>query len=171
MNSLFSSYLLSCIWLISFLLFPCASVWKNTRAWVTFPIGILNDSCYFARRNRLCCGRSFACQRLYYNNNWKPKLAVFSPSSDCCFPLDGCCTGATQLKQRNLHLLFPSWRLLHRSNTTEAAQLAFIVSLVAAVAPEQHNWSSATSNIVPRTVTSNNLAISWCSTYLYNICV
>ena len=34
--------------LISFVLFPCASVWKNTHTWVPyFPYGIRNGYCFF----------------------------------------------------------------------------------------------------------------------------
>ena len=37
----------SSVYLILFLLFPCASVWENTRARSPFPIAILNGTCVF----------------------------------------------------------------------------------------------------------------------------
>ena len=43
-----SYYLRLYLYLISFLLFPCASVWENTCAWVPpFPIAILNCTFFF----------------------------------------------------------------------------------------------------------------------------
>ena len=56
-HSFFSSYFLplfNC--LISILLFPCASVWENTRAWVPhFSVAILNGTCSL-RAQMLFCG-------------------------------------------------------------------------------------------------------------------
>ena len=61
--SLFSSYLLPLfLCLTLFLLFPCFSVRENTRA-------ILTGTCFFARRNYPCLGRSFSYQKLSYYYN------------------------------------------------------------------------------------------------------
>ena len=58
-----SSYLLRLFfYLISFLLFACASVWEHSCMSSPFPIAILNGT--FARRNSPCFGRSFAYQNL-----------------------------------------------------------------------------------------------------------
>ena len=54
----------SSVYLISSLLFPCISVWENTRAWVPFHIAILHGTFFFARRNSPCVGWSFAYQNL-----------------------------------------------------------------------------------------------------------
>ena len=58
-----SSYLLrQFLCLISFLLFPCASVWENTRGCSPCPVAILNGTFLFSRGEIVCLGRSFVYQ-------------------------------------------------------------------------------------------------------------
>ena len=63
-HSRLSSYLHLFLYLISFLLFPCESVWENTRAWVLnflWPYWMVLN--FFAKRHDRN-GRSVACQKL-----------------------------------------------------------------------------------------------------------
>ena len=84
-----SSYLLRLfLYLISFLLFPCASVWGNTCAWVPHFLYSQTrwDLLFFARRNGPCFGRSFAYQNLIKQNyvvSWSSQPLSYLEHHDC----------------------------------------------------------------------------------------
>ena len=78
--------------LISILLFPCASVWENTRAWVPhFSIAILNWTCSL-RAPIVFCGDVPAIKQLNFKQtnltNWLRLVFWSSPlDSVVCFLL------------------------------------------------------------------------------------
>ena len=54
----------SSVYLISFLLFPCASVWENARAWVAISYSRTEWYLLFFAKRRDRNGRRVACQKL-----------------------------------------------------------------------------------------------------------
>ena len=84
-------FFVSTITLISFLLFPCASVWEDTRAWVLFSYSHILDGTFLFRDTTWSKWSESRLSMANYNNNSMKfccggQLIIFSVMFFSCLP-------------------------------------------------------------------------------------